>query len=167
MMRSVTIIVRLSPRMNDQGTQRHVPVLEFQKQIQCCHNQKMILTLTIECVWGVYLKEECIRVIEIDEKASLYDLHDAIQDAVNFGRDHPFEFFLANSSSPYAAKKWLTEKEEWEDKEDDFCRIRLMDIWPMAGRNCTICSILETSGLLRFARERGKKNRGRELNIRD
>jgi hypothetical protein len=32
MMRSVTIIVRLSPKMNDQGTRRHVPVLEFQKR---------------------------------------------------------------------------------------------------------------------------------------
>ncbi len=90
----------------------------------------MILTLTIECVWGAYLKESCLRVIEIDEEASLYDLHDVIQDAVEFGRDHPFEFFLANSSSPWAKKQWLTEKEEWEDKEDDFCRIQLMDIWP-------------------------------------
>jgi len=90
----------------------------------------MILTLTIECVRGAYLKESCLRAIEIDEKASLYDLHDAIQDAVEFGRDHPFEFFLANTSSPYAAKKWLTEKDEWEDKEGDFCRICLMDIWP-------------------------------------
>jgi hypothetical protein len=90
----------------------------------------MILTLTIECVRGAYLRERCIRVIEIHAKASLYDLHDAIQDTVKFGRDHPFEFFLTNSSSPYAVKKWLTEKEEWEDKEDDFCRIRLTDIWP-------------------------------------
>jgi len=90
----------------------------------------MILTLTIECVRGAYLRERCIRVIEIHAKTSLYDLHDAIQDTVKFGRDHPFEFFLANSSSPYAVKKWLTEKEEWEDKEDDFCRIRLTDIWP-------------------------------------
>ncbi len=90
----------------------------------------MILTLTIECVRGAYLRERCIRVIEIHAKASLYDLHDAIQDTVKFGRDHPFEFFLANSSSPYAVKKWLTEKDEWEDKEDDFCRIRLTDIWP-------------------------------------
>lgn len=90
----------------------------------------MILTLTIECVSGAYLKGSCLRAIEMDEKASLYDLHDAIQDAVDFGRDHPFEFFLANSSSPYAVKKWLTEKEEWEDKEDDFYRIRLTDIWP-------------------------------------
>jgi hypothetical protein len=107
----------------------------------------MIITLTIDCVGGAYLKEQCIRVIEIDEEACLYDLHSAIQDAVNFGRDHPYEFFLANSSSPYAAKQWLTEKEEWEDKEDDFFRIRLV------GRNYTICSILKTSGPLKFARD--------------
>jgi len=91
----------------------------------------MILTVTIDCVWGAYLKEPCTRIIEIEETACLYDLHDVIQDAVKFGRDHPFEFFLANSSSPYAVKKWLTEKDELEDKEDDFCRIRLMDIWPI------------------------------------
>jgi hypothetical protein len=83
----------------------------------------MIFTLTIHCVSGAYLRESCTRVIEIDEKACLYDLHDAIQDAVEFGRDHPFEFFLANSSSPYAVRKRLTEKEEWEDREDDFYSI--------------------------------------------
>jgi hypothetical protein len=32
---------------------------------------------------------------------SLHDLHEKIQDAVSFGRDHPFEFYLANSSSPW------------------------------------------------------------------
>ena len=90
----------------------------------------MILTLTVECAGGAYLKETCIRVIEMDETACLYELHDAIQDAVRFGRDHPFEFFLASSSSPWAHRKWLTEKEEWEDKEDDFHRIRLTHIWP-------------------------------------
>jgi hypothetical protein len=90
----------------------------------------MILTLTIDAVWGAYLENPCTRVIEIEEHACLYDLHDAIQDAVGFGRDHPFMFFLANSSSPYARKQWLSEEEEWEDKEDDFYRIRLSDIWP-------------------------------------
>lgn len=90
----------------------------------------MILTLTIDCVSGAYLKKSCIRVIDIDEKACLYDLHEAIQDAVGFERDHPFEFFLANSSSPCAHRQRLTEKDEWRDKEDDFFRIRLMDIWP-------------------------------------
>jgi len=90
----------------------------------------MILTLTIECVRGAYLKETCTRVIEIDEKASLYDLHDSIQDAFDFGRDHSFDFFLANTSSPYAVKKRLTEKEEWEDREHDFFETRLKNIWP-------------------------------------
>jgi len=91
----------------------------------------MILTLTVECVFGVYLEDECIRTIEIDEEACLFDLHEAIQDAVVFGCDHPFEFFVANSASPYAKRQWLTEKEAWEDKEEDFWRIRLKDIYPL------------------------------------
>jgi hypothetical protein len=90
----------------------------------------MILTLAIECVRGAYLKETCIRVIEIDENSSLYGLHDAIQEAFDFGQDHPFDFFLANSSAPYAVKKRLTEKEEWGDREQDFFQIRLKNIWP-------------------------------------
>ena len=90
----------------------------------------MILTLAIECVRGAYLKETCTRVIEIDERASLWDLHDAIQEAFEFGRDHPFDFFLANTSSRYAVKKRLTEKEEWDDREHGFFQIRLNNIWP-------------------------------------
>ena len=90
----------------------------------------MIMTLTIECVRGTCLKEQCIRVIEIDEDACLYDLHDAIQDAFDFGRDHPFEFFLANTSSRYAVKKRLIEEEEWEDREDYFFRMRLTSVHP-------------------------------------
>ena len=90
----------------------------------------MIFTLTVKCVFGTYLEDECIRTIEINEEASLYELHEAIQDAVSFGRDHPFEFFLANSASPFAQRQWLTEQEEWEDKEDDFLRIKIKDIYP-------------------------------------
>jgi hypothetical protein len=90
----------------------------------------MILTLTIKCVRGAYLKETITRVIEIDEEASLYDLHDSIQDAFDFGRDHPFDFFLANNSSQYAVRKRLTGKEEWEDREPDFLETPLKNIWP-------------------------------------
>ena len=90
----------------------------------------MILTLTIECVRGAYLKVPCTRVIEIDEEASLHALHGLIQDVFDFGRDHPFDFFLANTSSPYAVKKRLTDKEEWEDRERDFFETRLKKIWP-------------------------------------
>lgn len=93
--------------------------------------ETMILTLTVECVWGVYLEDQCVRVIEIAENASLYDLHEAIQEAVGFGRDHPFEFYTANSASPGAHRRWLTEKEEWQEKEDDFLTIRLNSIYPL------------------------------------
>lgn len=91
----------------------------------------MIFTLTVECVHGMYLKEECIRVIEIDENACLYALHDAIQDAVGFERDHPFDFYIANSASPWAAKQWVSNSEAWEDREDDFLTILLSDIYPL------------------------------------
>ena len=89
----------------------------------------MILNLTIECVFGHYLEEQCIRVIEIEEDACLYDLHDAIQDAVDFGRDHPFTFYIANSWR--GKRQWLSEKEGWEDREHDFCMIKLKDIYPL------------------------------------
>ena len=89
----------------------------------------MILTLTVECVFGAYFSRECIRVLEIDEEASLYDLHDAIQDAVRFDRDHPFAFYIANSWR--GRKQWLTESERWEDQAADFCKIRLKDVFPL------------------------------------
>ena len=91
----------------------------------------MILTLTVECVYGAYRKDVCIRVIEIDETACLYNLHEAIQDAIGFGQDHPFQFFLANRASPFGRREWLTEKEEWDDREEDFYRISLKDIYPL------------------------------------
>ncbi len=94
-------------------------------------NKAMILKLSIECVRGHYLEETCIRVIEFDENTDLYDLHEAIQDAINFGCDHPFSFYLANSSSPLAKKHWVSENEEWRDMESDFVRIRFKDVYPL------------------------------------
>ena len=91
----------------------------------------MILTLKVECVWGQGLKGECLRVIEIDERASLFDLHEAIQDAVNFDRDHLLHFYVANSASPCAHKRWLSEAEAYEDRHDEFRSIPLGSIWPL------------------------------------
>ena len=71
--------------------------------------------------------------MEFKEDASLYDLHNAIQDAVDFGRDHPFIFYLANSWRG-TKKEWLTAKEEWEDRHDDFIELELKDIWPLGRR---------------------------------
>ncbi|MCI0533948.1 MAG: plasmid pRiA4b ORF-3 family protein [Verrucomicrobiales bacterium] len=57
----------------------------------------MIYTLTIDCVYGAYLKQTCRRVIEIDERTTTYGLHLAIQKAVRFENDHPFEFYAARA----------------------------------------------------------------------
>ncbi|MGA2824152.1 MAG: hypothetical protein ABSE72_11570 [Bacteroidales bacterium] len=57
----------------------------------------MIWTLSVECVSGWYLEENCKRIIEIKSNSSLYDLHYAIQDAVGFGYDHPFEFYAGRN----------------------------------------------------------------------
>ncbi len=89
----------------------------------------MILKLNIECVNGWYFEETCIRVMEVDENINLYDLHEAIQDAVNFDRDHPFDFYLANSSAPFAHKNRLTEIEDWS--ESNYFNIKLKDIYPL------------------------------------
>lgn len=53
----------------------------------------MIWTLEVECDSGRFLVDDCVRVIEIKSDSSLLDVHDAIQNAVRFDRDHLFEFF--------------------------------------------------------------------------
>ena len=88
-----------------------------------------IITFRVECVSGTYLSNECIRIIEFQEDASLWDLNDAIQDAVDFGRDHPYEFYAGRNARH--RKKWFTYKEEWDDKEEDFCNTKLKDIYPL------------------------------------
>lgn len=93
----------------------------------------MIIRLKVECVRGFYLKEQCIRVIEMEEDTTLLDLHEIIQEVVGFDRDHPFDFYLANSSSPWAHKKWLgeSESEDWADRESEFLHIRLSQVFPL------------------------------------
>ena len=91
----------------------------------------MTFKLKIECVQGAYLTHECIRVIAMDDGASLLDLHEAIQSAVSFGRDHPFEFYTANNALLGAERHWIAPAGDWEEKEAVFHAIRLRDIWPL------------------------------------
>ncbi|MEI6892876.1 MAG: hypothetical protein V5783_11955 [Pontiella sp.] len=91
----------------------------------------MTIKLKVECVFGAYLEEECIRIIAIDESSSLYDLHDEIQNSVEFDNDHPFTFFTANSPSPWADRNDLTSAEGWSEQEDYFNKSLLKDIWPL------------------------------------
>ena len=81
-----------------------------------------------------YLKEECIRIVAMDDSASLLDLHDMIQEAVSFDRDHPFDFYIANSASPWADRHWITDVEDWDEKEAIFWKTELKDIWPLGRR---------------------------------
>ena len=91
----------------------------------------MTIKLRVKCVRGMYWKEECVRVIAMDDSTSLLDLHEMIQDAVSFDQDHPFEFYVANSASPWAEKAWVTLAEDWDEKVDAFEATHLKDIWPL------------------------------------
>lgn len=89
----------------------------------------MIWTLRIECIWGMYLEEECIRIMEIDSKSSLLDLHEAIQDAVDFDRDHLFEFFGGRNQRN---RKVVFENSfDWEASFDIYDSITLERVYPL------------------------------------
>ena len=94
----------------------------------------MVFRLKIECVSGMYLSEKCVRIIAMDDSTSLFDLHSEIQDAVSFGRDHPFEFYTANTASSFAVKNWITYVADWDEKESAFREKQLKDIWPLGRR---------------------------------
>ena len=67
----------------------------------------MIWTVKISCISGPHLDGDCVRFIELDEKACLYDLHVAIQDAVQFDDEFPFYFYHA--ASPAGKKTCVPE----------------------------------------------------------
>ena len=89
----------------------------------------MIWTLKIECVWGMHLQEECIRLIEIDSGSSLLELHEAIQDAVDFDGDHLFEFFVG--------RNWRNRKVvfddaiDWDESFETYSNITLDQVYPL------------------------------------
>lgn len=94
----------------------------------------MTYRLKVECISGAYLKEDCVRVLAMDSGASLLDLHNLIQDAVSFDRDHPYEFYTANSGSSWAERHWITMANGWEEKTAAYARTQLKDIWPLGRR---------------------------------
>ena len=89
----------------------------------------MIWTLRVECIEGAFLEEKCVREIEIDSGSSLFELRDAIQDAVGFARDHLFEFF----GGPHHRRRKLVYEDsyEWEDNFDTYAQIRLEEVYPL------------------------------------
>ena len=58
-------------------------------------------------IWTLRIKlsqtrSECIRMIEIESSASFLQLHEAIQDAVDFDNDHLFQFYLGRHPGQHA-----------------------------------------------------------------
>lgn len=89
----------------------------------------MIWTLRIECIGGTYRKGECVRTIEIESGSSLFELHDAIQDAVDFDRDHLFEFFAGRHFRN--RKVVFDDSLDWEDSFDTYFQIGLDQVYPL------------------------------------
>jgi hypothetical protein len=66
-----------------------------------------VAVLRVECVAGPWLDEKCARFIAVPMEASLYDLHLAILDSVEFDEDFPFHFFTA--LAPEGARRLVPE----------------------------------------------------------
>ena len=60
-------------------------------------SKQIISRLRVTCVSGPWLDDECVRFIDVPPTANLYDLHVAIQDAVEFDEEFPFYFYVALS----------------------------------------------------------------------
>lgn len=57
----------------------------------------MILTVKVKLISGAYVSDDWEGTIEIDQEATLEDLHYAIQGAVGFDNDHMYEFFVSRT----------------------------------------------------------------------
>jgi hypothetical protein len=118
----------------------------------------VIFTLIVDCVAGRFLRDQCVRVIEIDENACLYELHQAILNSVGFEQEcHLFEFYIANSASPWAHMRWLSEKEEWDEREEDFLQITLRGIYPLGRKRLYYIFDLGDKWTFEIRRGRGVK----------
>ncbi len=88
----------------------------------------MIWTLKIK-VYG--MKPECSRLIEIDSGADFLDLHEAIQNAVNFENDHMFEFYVGRTPRNRAFS--IGGEPDWDnfDPIETYSSVHLKDVWPL------------------------------------
>lgn len=110
--------------------------------------------MKIECVSGCYLKEGWIRIIEIDSSSSLYDLHQAIQDAVGFDRDHLYDFYAGRHA--YNRKLRFADDDQWEDREDKFSEITLEKIYPIP-KSCKLYYLFDIGDDWRFEIRKSRK----------
>ena len=89
----------------------------------------MIYRLTVECIDGWHYDHETIRVIDIDEKAVLYDLFDIIREANGFGFEHMHMFYLGRN--PRNMKVIFGDEKDWYGHECRPYDSMLREIYPL------------------------------------
>jgi hypothetical protein len=68
----------------------------------------------------------------VEDSDTLLDLHEWIQEVVGFDNDHLFEFYTANSASPFAEKhRFFADADDWEEEYEGYAETQLRDIWPL------------------------------------
>lgn len=87
-------------------------------------------------IWTLRIKRphaiiECVRVIEIESNASFLQLHEAIQEAVDFDNDHLFQFYLGRHPDQYAYI--IGGEPSWNgyNPVNRYRKISLSSIWPL------------------------------------
>ncbi len=92
------------------------------------NQQEVIWTFRVKLPWG---RSECVRVIEIKSDASFLELHEAIQDAVDFDNDHLFEFYMGRN--PRNRAYAIGGEPNWDtfNPMTTYRNIRLSNAWPL------------------------------------
>ncbi|NHI01521.1 MULTISPECIES: IS1096 element passenger TnpR family protein [Oceanimonas] len=71
----------------------------------------MLITLSVRLESGMYAHHDWGCELDIDDQASLHDLHLAIQQAVHFDNDHLYAFFISRKTQ--GAERQLFDGEEF------------------------------------------------------
>ncbi len=88
----------------------------------------MIWTLRVKLP---LIRSECIRVIEIKSSATFLDLHEAIQDAVDFNNDHLVEFFIGRH--PGNRAYGIGGEPNWDsfNPVKTYNKVGISEVWPL------------------------------------
>ena len=84
----------------------------------------MIITLKTTLLRGMYCESEWSANIQIDESATLEDLHYALQEAVDFDNDHLYCFFLSRTERSRS-------REYFDDENELIFTKTIKDLFPL------------------------------------
>jgi hypothetical protein len=111
-----------------------------------------LCTITIECVFGIYLEESVSKVCELETSYALYDLYYFIIKCFGFDDDHMHEFFLSRRC--FRSKKEIIEDESF----------MLEDIFPLK-KNTSLFMLFDYGDNWVFKIKRSRKKTEPNKNI--